>query len=194
VTTPDTTTATEWQHVATLVAWLDRHNGDGPHETALRPLKLSEETGEVMRAYIGMTGQNPRKGITHTPGDVAAELCDVILSAMTALHRFTDDPEATFTATVRARNERLTALIARESGRCEAAHRDDPTGCEGAQDAVRIIDQHGTETPACVHHGARLYASLDKPLVHTGTVHRAALAVYYRAQSTPPFAWHTERR
>lgn len=59
----------------------------------MRLMKLVEEAGEVMQAYIGMTGQNPRKGVTHTREDVAAELCDVILTAVVALHRFADDPE-----------------------------------------------------------------------------------------------------
>lgn len=74
-------------------AWLDDANGTGDHETAMRLMKLVEEAGEVMEAYIGMVGQNPRKGVTHTRGDVADELCDVILTAAVALHRFSDDPE-----------------------------------------------------------------------------------------------------
>ncbi|WP_329312147.1 MazG-like family protein [Streptomyces sp. NBC_01262] len=117
-------TDTPWQHIRSVLAWLDACNEDSPHETAMRLMKVGEEAGEAFQAYIGMTGQNPRKGVTHTAADVAAELCDVILSAMTALHSFTDDPEATFTAIVRTRNERLTALLWRE--------------CEGLQDAVRI--------------------------------------------------------
>ncbi|MEV4442038.1 MazG-like family protein [Streptomyces sp. NPDC049577] len=84
-----------WSAVRASVAWLDAHNGTGDHETAMRLMKLAEEAGEVMAAYIGMTGQNPRKGVTHTRDDVAAELCDVIITAATALHRFTDDPAAT---------------------------------------------------------------------------------------------------
>lgn len=100
-----------WPHVRRVVAWLDDHNGTGPHETALRLLKLTEEAGEAMAAYIGMTGQNPRKGTTHTADDVTAELSDVILTAMAALHSFTDDPEATFTTVVQARSERLAALL-----------------------------------------------------------------------------------
>ncbi|MFH8813065.1 MazG-like family protein [Streptomyces hygroscopicus] len=82
-----------WAAARYSVAWLDRMNGVGRHETAMRLMKLVEEAGEVMEAYIGMVGQNPRKGITHKPKDVAAELCDVILTAAVALHRFADDPE-----------------------------------------------------------------------------------------------------
>ena len=81
-----------WPHVRALVAWLDTRNGTGQHERSIRLLKLAEEVGEVSAAYIGTTGQNPRKGTTHTPEDVADELCDVIVTAMVALHSFTDQP------------------------------------------------------------------------------------------------------
>jgi NTP pyrophosphatase (non-canonical NTP hydrolase) len=85
--TPD-----QWATIRRLVEWLDAANGDGEQETAMRLMKLAEESGEVMQAYIGATGQNPRKGRTHTSADVADELCDVILTAAVALHRFTGDP------------------------------------------------------------------------------------------------------
>ncbi|RSS37960.1 hypothetical protein EF902_31560 [Streptomyces sp. WAC05858] len=99
-----------WAAARQSAAWLDAANGRGEHETAMRLMKLVEETGEVMQAYIGMVGQNPRKGITHKPEDVAAEVCDVILSAAVALHRFVDDPEqamAEHAARVVARIEAL---------------------------------------------------------------------------------------
>ncbi|CDR07330.1 MazG-like family protein [Streptomyces iranensis] len=84
--------ALPWSHVRSIVACLDARNGTDPDEIATRLLKVTEEAGEVAQAYIGMQGQNPRKGITHTRADVAVELCDVILSAMVALHSFEDDP------------------------------------------------------------------------------------------------------
>ncbi|MFC8447618.1 MazG-like family protein [Kitasatospora sp. NPDC057223] len=83
-----------------LVDWLDQANGTGETETARRLLKLTEEVGEVSSAYIGTVGQNPRKGVTHTNDDVADELCDVIVTAMVALHRFTDNPGQHFAAKV----------------------------------------------------------------------------------------------
>jgi DNA-binding CsgD family transcriptional regulator/phosphoribosyl-ATP pyrophosphohydrolase len=86
--TPD-----NWKTVGALVAWLDRENGRGDHETALRIMKITEEAGEVAEAYIGTVGQNPRKGRSHTPADVVAELCDVIVTAAVALHSFTVDPQ-----------------------------------------------------------------------------------------------------
>ncbi|MEU1051766.1 MazG-like family protein [Streptomyces sp. NPDC005876] len=62
----------------------------------LRMLKLSEEVGEVAEAVIGATGQNPRKGVTHTWQDVEAELCDVALTALVALRTLTPDTREVF--------------------------------------------------------------------------------------------------
>ena len=47
---------------ARTVAWLDAANGRGPYEIAIRVMKIAEETGEAVAAYIGTTGTNPRKG------------------------------------------------------------------------------------------------------------------------------------
>jgi hypothetical protein len=82
-----------WGMVDRLVEWLDE-NSELPTDInkLMRVIKLSEEIGEVSQALIGVTGQNPRKGVTHTWDDVHAELCDVILTAMVALRTLT--PEA----------------------------------------------------------------------------------------------------
>jgi hypothetical protein len=37
-------------------------------------MKIGEEVGETNQAVIGVLGQNPRKGVTHTWEDVHAEL------------------------------------------------------------------------------------------------------------------------
>ncbi len=74
-----------WDHVARTVAWLDAANGRGPHETAMRMMKIAEETGEAVAAYIGLAGANPRKGVTAGPDDLAGELCDVVLATLIAL-------------------------------------------------------------------------------------------------------------
>lgn len=66
----------------------------------LRLLKLSEEVGEVAQAYIGVTGANKRKGITHTGRDVAKELCDVAITALVALHDWSATPWEDFDAMV----------------------------------------------------------------------------------------------
>ncbi|GII65614.1 hypothetical protein Skr01_56990 [Sphaerisporangium krabiense] len=88
----------QWQTLASLVDWLNRSNGTSDHETAIRVMKVGEEFGEAVAAYVGMTGQNPRKGITHSAEDVAGELVDVAVTALVALHSFTRDPRGTFEA------------------------------------------------------------------------------------------------
>lgn len=89
--------ADPWAVVTRLTAWLDAHNGLlTPAEVALRLLKVQEEAGEVASAWIGVTGQNPRKGVTHTTEQVADELCDVIVAAMVALTTLKQDPGAHF--------------------------------------------------------------------------------------------------
>ena len=50
-----------WDYVARTVTWLDAANGRGPHETAVRVMKIAEEAGEAVAAYLGLTGANPRK-------------------------------------------------------------------------------------------------------------------------------------
>ncbi|MGW1914165.1 MazG-like family protein [Streptomyces sp. NPDC002076] len=68
----------------------------GTEGLLLRVLKLSEEVGEVAEAIIGTTGQNPRKGITHTWEDVQAELCDVVITALVALRTLTPQAREVF--------------------------------------------------------------------------------------------------
>ncbi|MFJ8472046.1 MazG-like family protein [Kitasatospora sp. NPDC094011] len=111
-----------WESVDHLVAWLDEHSTQSPQEERLlRLLKLSEEVGEVGAAVIGATGQNPRKGVTHTWEDVQHELCDVVFSALVALRTLTPDAARIFT-------ERLAYVEQRS-----AASRD-TTGREAAED------------------------------------------------------------
>lgn len=79
-----------WDLVGTLTRWLDTESTLPPEQQRLlRILKLSEEAGEVAQAVIGATGQNPRKGHSHTWDDVQRELCDVVLTAMVALRTLT---------------------------------------------------------------------------------------------------------
>ena len=97
--TLDTTMAPTWDTVGRLHAWLDAKSDLPPQqETLLRMLKLSEEVGEVAQAIIGATGQNPRKGHTHSWQDVESELCDVIITAMVALRTLTPDASEVFEA------------------------------------------------------------------------------------------------
>ena len=76
---------TLWEHIRTVTAWLDDAHPRDDHETACRVMKLAEETGEAVNAYLGMTGQNPRKGTCATLDDLNRELCDVITAALVAL-------------------------------------------------------------------------------------------------------------
>jgi NTP pyrophosphatase (non-canonical NTP hydrolase) len=87
-----------WAGIDDLWTWLEADQPLGGREgMLLRMLKLSEEVGEVAEAVIGATGQNPRKGVTHTWDDVRAELCDVVITALVALRTLTPDTRQVFT-------------------------------------------------------------------------------------------------
>ena len=104
-----------WDHVARYVTWLDAANGRSPHETAARIMKITEEAGEAVAAYLGTTGHNPRKGVTATPEDLAGELCDVVLAALVALTTVTGgtpQAESRLAGHVAARAVGLRALPA----------------------------------------------------------------------------------
>ena len=75
------------EYISALSRWIDEGNAARPSEaqTWARLAKITEEAGEVVAAYIGATGQNPRKGVTHSTADVEAELLDVAITALAAL-------------------------------------------------------------------------------------------------------------
>ncbi|MFJ4618339.1 MazG-like family protein [Streptomyces sp. NPDC088812] len=86
-----------WATVDALWAWLDADQPlTGREGLTLCMLKLSEEVGEAAQAVIGATGQNPRKGTSHTWQDVEAELCDVVITALVALRTLTPDAREVF--------------------------------------------------------------------------------------------------
>ncbi|WP_234335134.1 MULTISPECIES: MazG-like family protein [Streptomyces] len=86
-----------WSTIDALSEWLDTNRPvEGREGVLLRILKLSEEVGEVSQAVIGATGQNPRKGVTHTWEDVQAELCDVVITALMALRMLTPEAREVF--------------------------------------------------------------------------------------------------
>ena len=89
-----------------VAGYFDRHNGSSEHEHTLQILKIGEEFGEVVQAWIGYRGQNPRKGVTHTIDDVNDELCDVIVTALVAIQRLGTDAETRL-------NERLSFVMDR---------------------------------------------------------------------------------
>jgi NTP pyrophosphatase (non-canonical NTP hydrolase) len=104
--TVDRDTTNVWDAVERSVAWLDSHHERDVTELTLRLLKVTEEAGEAAQAWIGATGRNPRKGVTHSRHDVAAELADVVSSALVAIASLGLDPAAVL-------SEKASALIAR---------------------------------------------------------------------------------
>lgn len=80
-----------WDAVHMSRRWLDSANGTEPHELTCRILKLTEEAGEAAAAWIGVVGQNPRKGVTHTRADVVRELADVAFTALVAIESLDTD-------------------------------------------------------------------------------------------------------
>jgi hypothetical protein len=55
-----------------------------------------EESGEAISAYIGMTGQNPRKGISDTREHFYEEMADAALTFIYGLQHFTKDAKETW--------------------------------------------------------------------------------------------------
>jgi NTP pyrophosphatase (non-canonical NTP hydrolase) len=69
-----------WDHLDRL------HKGflhEIPEQTLI--MKIAEELGEAVQAHIGVTGQNPRKGVHGSRDDVLKELADVIVTAGIAM-------------------------------------------------------------------------------------------------------------
>lgn len=79
--------------LAELSRWIDSAQGARDIEAITwgRLAKVAEESGEVIAAWIGTTGQNPRKGITHSRDDVMKELLDVAVTALAAYEHMTDN-------------------------------------------------------------------------------------------------------
>ena len=110
-----------WETINRLVGWLDQGSSlPGETKTILQILKITEEAGEVAEALIGVTGQNPRKGYSHSWRDVENELCDVVITAMVALTRINPDSRNVFRA-------HLDGVAARSLGGVPGA-RVDPDG------------------------------------------------------------------
>lgn len=86
-----------WPAVDEARRWLDLSNGTLPLELTCRILKVTEEAGEAAQAWIGLLGQNPRKGVTHTRDQVAAELADVAFTALVAIASLDLDPHDALT-------------------------------------------------------------------------------------------------
>lgn len=88
---------TSWQEAARFAHWFEGNSRlTSNAQKMARVFKLAEEVGEATQAVIGVLGENPRKGITHTWDDVARELCDVIFTAQVALVAIAADPQEAF--------------------------------------------------------------------------------------------------
>ena len=74
--------------LAKLSDWVDTSSEnitrDPEAKTWGRLAKVAEESGEVIKAYIGVTGQNPRKGFHGSMSDVKKELLDTAVTALAA--------------------------------------------------------------------------------------------------------------
>lgn len=75
----------DWKRAADSAARVSQWIDDEPANKAMTPLeqllmrtvvKVGEEFGESCGAIIGVTGQNPRKGVTHTMDEFTKELLD----------------------------------------------------------------------------------------------------------------------
>lgn len=82
------------QNLVALSRWIDAGNAGRDPEAITwgRLAKITEEAGEVIAAYIGVTGQNPRKGKTHDEDAVLAELLDVAVTALGAAEHLYGHP------------------------------------------------------------------------------------------------------
>lgn len=98
--------------IAGLARFLDSHNGHDTSEMSMQMLKLAEEYGEAVSAWIGYTGQNPRKGVTHSLDDVLDELADVAITALVGIARLGADPAAVVGAKTRVMQGRYADVEA----------------------------------------------------------------------------------
>jgi GNAT superfamily N-acetyltransferase/NTP pyrophosphatase (non-canonical NTP hydrolase) len=119
-----------WETIDRLVAWLDRGSAlPAQTKTILQILKITEEAGEVAQALIGVTGQNPRKGFSHSWTDVEKELCDVVITAMVALTRVNPD----------AARDVFRQHLAAVAARCAEQTDDVRIRIAGPQDAAGVL-------------------------------------------------------
>src|SRR3954470_20273329 len=83
---------TAQENLVALSRWIDEGNSHRDPEAQLwgRVAKIAEEHGEAVAALIGLTGQNPRKGVTHSREQLIDELLDVAITALGAVEHLTD--------------------------------------------------------------------------------------------------------
>lgn len=79
-----------------------------------RCMKVVEESGEATTAILGLLGENPRKGQTHTGVELRKELLDVALAALGAVAHLTGntaDPIRLLDEHARRVHDRLAAVV-----------------------------------------------------------------------------------
>lgn len=76
-----------------FLRWLVDWNDERDVPIDIRVLKIAEENGEAVDAYLGMRGANPRKGVTNGVDKVRDELADTALAALVALQSLGGDAE-----------------------------------------------------------------------------------------------------
>jgi NTP pyrophosphatase (non-canonical NTP hydrolase) len=80
------------REIAAISEWLDGSYPEDLDPETLRwrrCAKVCEEAGEVIQAIGGVSGENPRKGVTHTVDDLIGELLDVAVAALGAVEHLT---------------------------------------------------------------------------------------------------------
>jgi NTP pyrophosphatase (non-canonical NTP hydrolase) len=90
----------DWQAIHAIDRWLDSAVSE---EYIRQPMaqnwarisKVGEEYGEAVQAFIGYTGQNPRKGVINSREEVLEELADTALTAILAMQHFTKNAALT---------------------------------------------------------------------------------------------------
>lgn len=84
----------DFQGYVQMDQWLDnkvglQYEGQPLAQDWARIAKVGEEAGEAIQAFIGVTGQNPRKGAEGTMNDVLNELADTLFTCLLAIQHFT---------------------------------------------------------------------------------------------------------
>jgi len=88
------------QAIVAISVWLDDYPPNKAKDPLaaflLRFMKVFEEAGEMVGEIIGMTGQNPRKGVTSDLEKVLDEACDVIITMLGAIETATQNQGEAF--------------------------------------------------------------------------------------------------
>ena len=130
-------------HVRDRLRFLSEKFKDVP--PAVRVLKIAEEFGEATEAMIGYLRLNPRKldRPSHSKQDVAKELADVVITAMVAMHDYSDDPVQTLTNRLREVHERAGGYpyaLAAGSSPTE----NEPWSDTSAEERPRVVPRPGS--------------------------------------------------